>query len=75
VRNAIRGGEGAWPPRCCQGEHGEIGEALVEWLMDGRLLDAYHVRVRELGVNIRDRVVSIRVSSFEPDVPGMGMLE
>lgn len=59
VRNALEGGDGAWPPRCCQEEPGEIQQSVVEWLGDRGVLDLYRRRSAEMDVAVRDRVVSI----------------
>ncbi|OIW26173.1 hypothetical protein CONLIGDRAFT_684697 [Coniochaeta ligniaria NRRL 30616] len=68
VRNALRGGDGAWPPRCCRGEGGEIREGAVEWLGDRGVLDMYRRRRTETGVAVRDRVYChlITCASFIP---------
>ncbi|KAH8906030.1 hypothetical protein BR93DRAFT_969259 [Coniochaeta sp. PMI_546] len=68
VRNALEGGDGAWPPRCCQEEPGEIQETVVEWLGDRGVLDLYRRRSAEMDVAVRDRVYChiITCASFIP---------
>jgi hypothetical protein len=58
VRTAVRGGDGAWPPRCCPGAEGEIREGVVRWLGDRAVLDTFLQKRAEMSVAVRERVVS-----------------
>lgn len=57
IIHALRGGDGAWPPRCCAGEHGEIREEVVEWLGDRGVTGTYRRRNTEMGAGVGERVV------------------